>query len=115
MVQIYGVNFDVYEYNFDTAEFEVAFTSNMDRFSHTIDVIEVVYSSKGIYNNDGTTFFMNPPVQQGVVAQKLEEVEMLDPITTTLVGLAKLLIPLLICLLGFWKAWQLLLKILHKS
>ena len=68
-----------------------------------------------VYNNSSCTdFFFNTPVT-GILAPILEKVEMSEPILTTVVGLVGLLIPLLICLLGFWKAWGLLSKILHKS
>lgn len=82
--------------------------------SHT-PYYDIYYSEIDIYNKSGDIVFQVPPVQQRVVAQKLEGVEMKEPIITTIVGLAKLLIPFLICLIGFWKGWQLLLKILHKS
>lgn len=82
--------------------------------------LEVVYNASTqftyiksdfyIYNADGSIFFPVTPL-----AQILGKVEMTQEITTTIVGLAKLLIPLLACLLGLWKAWQILSKLLHKA
>lgn len=82
----------------------------------------IITSGVDIYSNNSYTeiFFQKTPVAETEEIQKvlfpiLEKVEMKEPIVTTIVGLAKLLIPLLICLLGFWKACRLLSKILHKS
>ena len=72
------------------------------------------YTNINIYNdNTCTDFFFKAPVT--VLVPVLEKMEMKEPIVTTIVGLAKLLIPLLICLIAFWKAWRLLSRILHKS
>lgn len=85
---------------------------------------EAIYYSDDIINTDGTvfvsgmrSFFQSTPATTSttVLATILGKMEMNQQITTTIVGLAVLLIPLLICLIGFWKAWQLLLKMLHKS
>lgn len=65
-----------------------------------------------------TSFFQPTPVPSMVnipIAKELEKVEMTQEITTTLVGLAKYLIPLLVSLLAFWKAWQILSHSLHKA
>lgn len=72
-------------------------------------------SSTDIRENGSTSNLFFPAAPVTVLAPILEEVEMNQPITTTIVGLAKLLIPLLICLIGFWKAWRLLSRMLHKS
>lgn len=110
--------YEFYSYNTSTQKFEYQWTGDIDG-GHNISNMIIVYSSKGIYNADHTTFFINPPVAEQpettTLKPILEKVEMKEPIMTTIVGLAKLLIPFLICLIGFWKAWQLLLKILHKS
>ena len=74
----------------------------------------LVTANRDIRSSDGSIFFQVTPVT-GTLAPILEKVEMKETITTTIVGLAVLLIPLLICLIGFWKAWKLLSKILHKS
>lgn len=75
---------------------------------------DIIYSSNDIYDLAGNgIFFQGAPVT--VLTPILEKMEMKEPIVTTVVGLAKLLIPLLICLVGFWKAWRLLSKILYKS
>lgn len=84
----------------------------------------ILYSSSDVMVNNGGLFFQQTPVdkqaltlplEEKVLAPIMEKVEMKEPIMITIVGLAKLLIPLLIYLLGFWKAWQVFLKILHKS
>ena len=69
-----------------------------------------------LYNSDGTVFLQPAPVtEQTILTPILEKMEMKEPIITTIVGLAKLLIPLLICLIGFWKAWKLLSKTLYNA
>lgn len=71
-------------------------------------------SSFDIYRDtDYNEIFFHPAPL--TLVQELEKVEMTQEITTTIVGLAKLLIPLLVCLIGFWKAWQALSKQLHKA
>lgn len=72
------------------------------------------YTNINIYTDNTCTafFFQIAPLTLEPI---LGKVEMTQEITTTIVGLAKLLIPLLICLLGFWKAWQLLSRLLHKA
>ena len=70
-----------------------------------------IYKNKLVVEAGGDFFQLAPLTLQPI----LEKVEMTQEITTTIVGLAKLLIPLLICLLGFCKAWQLLSKLLHKA
>lgn len=123
-VQYYDSSWNYYGhvkfYSFDTSteKFNFAWEGDVNG-DHNISNMNIVYSSKGIYNSDHTTFFMNPPVTEQpettTLKPILEKVEMKQPIITTIVGLAKLLIPFLVCLIAFWKAWQLLLKILHKS
>lgn len=56
-----------------------------------------------------------PQEARGTLAPIVGKLEIATPITTTLVGLVKLLIPLLICLVGFWKAWQFLSTLLRKA
>lgn len=83
-------------------------------------------STVNIYTDSSCTdyFFQQPPEEIPEIPEEttpetttlkliLEKVEMKEPIMTTIVGLAKLLIPLLICLIGFWKAWRLLSKTLY--
>lgn len=117
--ELSGHAYTFYLYNPENLKFEYAWTGNTGDWTLDNGALIFGYASKGVYNQDHTTFFMNPPVaeQQEITTLKpiLEKVEMKEPIVTTIVGLAKLLIPLLICLLGFWKAWRLLSKILHKS
>lgn len=76
----------------------------------TDDVYFADNSLCNVASSDVNFFFPNL-----MVAPALEKVEMTQEITTTIVGLAKYLIPLLICLLGFWKAWQILSHSLHKA
>lgn len=101
-----------------TSSEEVVNATWRDRNCGFIDN-NVGVSSMNIYTDNTFTeiFFQGSPVTEPAteLAPILEKVEMMEPIITTIVGLAKLLIPLLICLLGFWKAWRLLLKIFHKS
>lgn len=63
-----------------------------------------------VYDTEGKVFFAVTPL-----AQIVSKVELTQEITTTIVGLLKLLIPLLICLLSFWKGWKFFLEILHKA
>lgn len=76
----------------------------------------IIWSSFDINNSDGTLFFQRTPLSQGILAPIMGEAKpKMKEITTTLVGLAKLLIPLLVCLIGFLKALQLLSKILRQA
>lgn len=116
--------------NFDSNINCYTFTLNDDKngwkqlnFQEDKNIIEKGFSGEGgvylatfdIYasKTGDEFFFQRTPVT--VLAPILEKVEMNQQITTTIVGLAVLLIPLLICLIGFWKACRLLSKILHKS
>lgn len=84
--------------------------------SGNYECIPIESSKDIIRKSDESVFFQQTPVtEQTVLTPILEGMEMNQLITTTIIGLAVLLIPLLICLIGFWKAWRLLLKILHKS
>lgn len=58
-------------------------------------------------------FFLLTP--HSVIRVKVMGVEMAKPVMTTIVGLVKLLIPLLIFLVGFWKAWAFLSKTLRQA
>lgn len=104
--------YDVYAYNIKTNKFEYKYNGTLNGDTHT-GCINIKYSSKGIYNEDHKSFFFKTPPT--LLAQKLEKVEMTQEITTTLVGLAKYLIPLLVSLLAFWKAWQILCYLLGKA
>lgn len=76
----------------------------------------IIWSSFDIYNEDSTLFFQVTPLSKGILAPIMGEVKPITKeIVITLVGLLKLLIPFLICLLGFWKGWKILLKILHQA
>ena len=84
-------------------------------FSFWYSTIDIMNGTTG-----DTVFFQKTPVTEQttkptILYPILEKTEMKEPIITTIVGLAKLLIPLLICLIGFWKAWQLLSKTLYKA
>ena len=115
------LNYDLYI--FDSSNYEFVYHSSQG-FNYS-GVKEFIYSSKDIKIERGSSdvFFQQTPVLTSSIliqvetslAQELEKVEMTQEITTTIVGLAKLLIPLLICLLGFCKAWQLLSRLLHKA
>ena len=63
-----------------------------------------------VYDTEGKVFFSVTPL-----AQVVSKVELTQGITTTIVGLVKLLIPLLIFLVGFWKAWAFLSKTLRQA
>lgn len=75
--------------------------------------LKIYESSHPVYYKGTDTIFSTEPpmILSGIV----KEMEMMEPIVTTLLGLLGLLIPLLICLIGFWKVWSLLSRILHKS
>ena len=75
----------------------------------------ITYSSYDVLDNEGTLFFQVTPLGVGSLALIAMRLNLTEEITTTLVGLLKLLIPFLICLIGFWKGWHLLLKILRKA
>lgn len=73
------------------------------------------YSSINIYgDNTYTDFFFKSPVT-GTLAPILERVEMMEPIATTISGTLKLLIPFLVSLIAFWKAWQVFSRVLHHA
>ena len=82
---------------------------------------ELCYFSTGLYaDKDKSSVIVEPGgdfvhLAPLTLEPILEKVEMTQEITTTIAGLAKLLIPLLVCLVGFWKAWQALSKLLHKA
>lgn len=59
-------------------------------------------------------FFLKAPVT-GTLAPILERVEMMEPIVTTISGTLKLLIPFLVSLIAFWKAWQVFSRVLHHA
>ena len=71
-----------------------------------------LYSKFDIYDGNDNVFFQRTPVGQLVKVVTLEEAK---EIPLTIVGLAKFLIPLLICLISFWKGWQILSRILHRA
>ena len=73
----------------------------------------IVASSFNIYNTDGTIFFHKAPIKANL-SQQMREVEM-GATMTTVVYLIPLLIPLLVCLIGFRKAWAWLSKVLRKA
>lgn len=82
-----------------------------DTFSNCLGL---VYSTVNIYdmNDSNKVVFQAPPVP---ILAKVVELGEAKEITTTLAGLLKLLIPLLICLLGLWKGLNLLLRILRMA
>lgn len=85
----------------------------------------IIATNTDYYHWENTTpFFQATPlpsvvyIQPLTIAEEMEKMkvqELSQTIVTTIVGLAKYLIPLLICLLGFWKAWKLLSKTLRKA
>jgi hypothetical protein len=82
-------------------------------FGNAITSDTILMANGDLYKEDDSLFFQLPPQ---TILRKVMEVEAeKKEITTTLVGLARLLIPFLICLIGFWKAWRLLLRILQKA
>lgn len=82
-------------------------------FGKAITSDEILMCNGDIYKEGDTLFFQLPP--QTILRKVMEVEAKKKEITTTLVGLAKLLIPLLICLIGFLKAWALLLRILRNA
>lgn len=87
------------------------YSFSSEKYMH--DSSNLFFAEFDVYTDSTySDFFFDTPT---VLFQVLEKVEMTQEITTTIVGLAKLLIPLLVCLIGFWKAWQALSKQLHKA
>lgn len=82
-----------------------------DTYSNCLGLI---HSSVDIYDmsDSNKVVFQGPPV--GTLA-KVVTLEEAKEIPITIVGLAKSLIPLLICLISFWKGWQILSRILHRA
>ena len=115
-------NYTVYTFDSSTSMFTnpKLFTPGSS-FLFDSSMLFIASNTDYYYWENGTPFFQATPVPSmvhiatGVVDKALEKVEMTQEITTTIVGLAKYLIPLLICLLGFWKAWQILSHSLHKA
>lgn len=110
-----------YSYNLDNDSFETAIDDLENQIVHNencwdctyIDRNPIIYTTfdcAGVSKNKD--FFCKPLTVTLATVVTLEEAQ---EITTTLAGLTKLLIPLLICLLGLWKALQVLLKILRMA
>lgn len=64
-------------------------------------------STYNVYDRNGNLFFQHTPVWM----MNLSPGMILSPLLVSLGGLAKLLIPFLICVLAFWKGWGTLLKL----
>ena len=62
----------------------------------------------------GNEYFFQKTPALTLLNQTLEEVEM-NLVMKEILGLAKYLKPLLICLLSFWKGWKFFSEILHKA
>lgn len=86
---------------------------NSSRFFGNDLYNDVFFLNNGtFYKSDGSVFFQQTPLRKVLIQA---EVTKNKEVITTIVGLAKSLIPLLICLVGFWKAWRLLSRILFKA
>lgn len=113
-------NFSVW-FDFDTLQ-STGIADNMNnQIGNPWDMVyirDVFYSSFDICKDGkilftkNIDFFQVAPVGRLATMVTLEEAK---EITTTLAGLTKLLIPLLICLLGLWKGLQVLLRILRMA
>ena len=77
------------------------------------DDIPILYSSFDLKYENGDIFFQRAPIKANL-SQKMREVEM-GATMTTVVYLIPLLIPLLVCLIGFRKAWAWLSKVLRTA
>lgn len=117
----YARHCSFYIFDTSTQKFNLSWSGDMV-ISHNISNMTILYSSQGIYNSDKTTFFFKAPVTvvpeteiQGTLAPILERVEMMEPIVTTISGTLKLLIPFLVSLIAFWKAWQVFSRVLHHA
>lgn len=65
-------------------------------------------------SNGTEKVFLTAPAQ-GILAPRLEQVEMSQPMMTILGGFLKYLVPLVVLLVAFWKGWQLLLRLLERA
>lgn len=74
---------------------------------------EFLYSSFDVFYSDGSLFFQKAPIKASFLTQ-MRAVEM-GATMKTVVYLIPLLIPLLVCLIGFRKAWAWLLKVLRTA
>ena len=111
----YGhVNF--YSFDTSTERFKLAWEGDCNG-DHNISNMNIVYASKGIYNADHETFFMNPPAPPvpTTLAGVLEATNPTQTFQTMIHGIIPYLIALVVGLVAFWKAWQLLLKELRKA
>lgn len=81
--------------------------------SDNIDAKKYIYSNVNIYNTDGSIFFQPPPAT--TLAAVLEEAQAVKNFQTMMSGIIPYLIALVVGLVAFWKAWQLLLIELRKA
>ena len=82
---------------------------------------QIFESYTDVYEPDLTTVFFKAPtveipiVEKTTIAEKLEGVELEKPIITEIIGLCKYIIPLLVCLIGLYKAFKMLCTTLRKA
>lgn len=80
--------------------------------SQTVAVLDWQLSSHDIYASNGDVFFYLPkPTALVQIAETITAKQILGQ----MIGLLPLLIVFLIGLVGFWKGWQFLLKILRRA
>ena len=95
-------------WNRDTTESLSTKTVDVSQYYHSF-----VESTKDIYDNNGSIFFQGPPAT--TLAAVLEEAQTVKTFQTMMSGIIPYLIALVVGLVAFWKAWQLLLKELRKA
>lgn len=115
-----SVTYYCYEYSDTNDVWEL-----VSRTKHNIGVpmcwneySDVFSSNFDIYSNrraNAGLFFQQTPLVELELAPVVERINLTTEITTTITGLVGLLIPLLICLIGFWKGWHLLSNLLHRA
>ena len=128
-VDLGGVSMDRYSGTSSNIKFDSAFetmsvyiyggslTDEITSANNTLDMSQFIYSTFDL-GYEGEVFFSG----QGVVELPTETppqmevtTETLVPLTTEILGLAPLLIPLLVAWLALRKGWQMLSQLLHRA
>ena len=106
-------------FHFDSNEEDLSvFSSNTGSTVYDIFSLSMfypTYSTFDIYNSSNALFFQLTPVPPSTLVEALEISKPKETFQTMMSGIIPYLIALVVGLVAFWKAWQLLLKELRRA